>query len=128
GFRKYLAQKIEAARKDAAQFRTKGDGHFGELAEWWTRFFEQALHDFEDHNGDLIGAFKHFYDSGQIEIITCGATHGYFALLGTDSAIRAQVRIGRQTHERFFGRRPRGIWVPECAYRPAGKWKYPVRV
>jgi 1,4-alpha-glucan branching enzyme len=128
GFAKYLGQKIDAARKDAEQFRTKGDGHFGQLAEWWTRFFEQALSDFEGCNRDMIGAFKRYYESGQIEIITCGATHGYFALLGTDNAIRAQVRIGRQTHERFFGRRPRGIWIPECAYRPAGVWRYPVRV
>jgi 1,4-alpha-glucan branching enzyme len=128
GFSKYLQQKIDAARKDAQQFRAKGDGHFGQLAEWWTRFYERAQAEFDGHNGDLIAAFRHFYESGQIDIITCGATHGYFALLGTDSAIRAQVRVGRQTHERFFGRRPRGIWIPECAYRPAGEWRYPVAV
>src|SRR5205807_3680461 len=128
GFAKYLEQKIAAARKDAEQFRAKGNGHFGHLAEWWTRFYERAQAEFDGHNQDLISAFRHFYDTGQIEIITCGATHGYFALLGTDQAIRAQVRVGRQTHERFFGRRPRGIWIPECAYRPAGEWRYPVPV
>src|SRR5262249_38635663 len=69
-----------------------------------------------------------FYDSGAIEIITCGATHGYFALLGTDAAIHAQVAVGVRTHERYFGRKPNGIWVPECAYRPAGMWNYPVPV
>jgi 1,4-alpha-glucan branching enzyme len=24
-----------------------------------------------------------------------------------------------QSYRRFFGRAPRGIWLPECAYRPA---------
>lgn len=128
GFSKYLDQKITAARKDSDQFEKKGDEHFKHLARWWTRFYEQAREDFEAHNQDLVGGFRHFYETGQIEIITCGATHGYFALLGTDNAIRAQVRVGRQTHERFFGRRPRGIWLPECAYRPAGRWSYPVPV
>src|SRR5438067_3321491 len=127
GFSKYVQQKITAARKDAEQFRAKGNGHFGQLAEWWTRFYEHAQSEFDGHHQDLIAGFKRFYDSGQIEIITCGATHGYFALLGTDNAIRAQVRVGRQTHERFFGRKPRGIWIPECAYRPAGFWHYPVK-
>src|SRR5258707_609352 len=80
------------------------------------------------HGRDIIGRFRHHYESGAIEIITCGATHGYFALLGTDSSIRAQVRLGVETHKRFFGRQPRGIWLPECAYRPAGEWRYPVSV
>ncbi len=31
-----------------------------------------------------------------------------------------------ETHERFFGRKPRGIWLPECGYRPAGTWQFPV--
>jgi 1,4-alpha-glucan branching enzyme len=128
GFNKYLQQKIETARKDADQFSAKGNGHFARVAEFWSNFYEGAARDFNDtYNQDLIRAFKQYYDSGSIEIITCGATHGYFALLGTDAAIRAQVRTGRHTHERFFGRRPRGIWLPECAYRPAGMWQYPVQ-
>ena len=63
-----------------------------------------------------------------IEILTCGATHGYMPLLGTDESVRAQVRIAVSTHTRHLGKRPRGIWVPECGYRPAGFWEYPVAV
>jgi 1,4-alpha-glucan branching enzyme len=128
GFGKYLDQKIAAATKDEALFVGRGHAHFIHLAQFWRGFYQQARQDFQALNGDLIGGFKHFYDTGQIEIITCGATHGYFALLGTDASIRAQVRVGVQTHERFFGRKPKGIWLPECAYRPAGAWSYPVPV
>src|SRR5262249_44070484 len=30
-----------------------------------------------------------------------------------------------RTHERHFGRRPPGIWLPECAYRPRYAWTPP---
>jgi 1,4-alpha-glucan branching enzyme len=59
-------------------------------------------------------------------VITCGATHGYFPLLGTDESVQAQVKLGVATHVRHFGRSPRGIWLPECAYRPRYNWKSPV--
>jgi 1,4-alpha-glucan branching enzyme len=125
-FPKYLQQKIDAAQKDEQQFLAKGELHKASVAQFWQRFFSEAMGDFESLDRNIIAAFKHFYDIGSIEIITCGATHGYFALLGTDASIQAQVRVGVETHERFFGRRPRGIWLPECAYRPRGEWRYPV--
>jgi 1,4-alpha-glucan branching enzyme len=128
GFTGYLEQKIEAARRDAAEFVRKGDRHFVYLANFWERFFTQAQRDFEALGRDIVGGFRRFYESGAIEIITCAATHGYFPLLGTDASIRAQVRLGVATHKRFFGRKPRGIWLPECGYRPAGEWNFPVPV
>lgn len=127
-FPAYLLRKIEAARKDAPEFSAAGDHHAVRLAAWWERFYEQGLRQFEALGGNIIRGFQRFYDSGAIEIITCGATHGYFPLLGTDASVRAQVRIGVETHQRFFGRKPRGIWLPECGYRPAGIWRHPVPV
>jgi 1,4-alpha-glucan branching enzyme len=125
-FPKYLVRKIQAAHKDADEFNRTGDSHLADVSRFWLHFYEQALRHFDDLGNDIIRGFKHFYDSGAIEIITCGATHGYFPLLGTDSSIRAQVKTGIDTHQRFFGRKPRGIWLPECGYRPAGSWQFPV--
>ncbi len=127
-FPKYLQQKLGAARKDAEEFAAAGESHMVQVAEFWQHFYTESQRQFEGMNGDIVSCFKRFYDAGEIEIITCGATHGYFPLLGTDASIRAQVRMGVQTHQRFFGRKPRGIWLPECAYRPAGEWRFPVRV
>src|SRR5438270_8498406 len=125
-FPQYLLRKIESARKDAVDFGREGETHLLRVANFWEWFYEQALRHYEELGGDIIKGFRHFYDSGAIEIITCGATHGYFPLLGTDASIRAQVKTGVETHERFFGRKPRGIWLPECGYRPAGTWQLPV--
>jgi len=125
-FPKYLVRKIQAAHKDADEFNRAGDPHMADVARFWLHFYEKALRHFDELSNDIIRGFKHFYDSGAIEIITCGATHGYFPLLGTDSSIRAQVKTGIETHQRFFGKKPRGIWLPECGYRPAGSWQFPV--
>jgi 1,4-alpha-glucan branching enzyme len=126
-FPKYLLRKIQAAHKDADDFTLQNDPHMVNVSRFWLHFYEQALRQFDELGSNIIRGFQHFYDSGAIEIITCGATHGYFPLLGTDSSIHAQVKTGVETHERFFGRKPRGIWLPECGYRPAGTWQFPVQ-
>ena len=36
----------------------------------------------------------------------------------TRNAVRAQIEIGCREFERHFGRRPQGIWLPECGYAP----------
>src|SRR5215469_4962249 len=127
-FPKYMSRKIEAARKDAEEFGRQGDSHFVKVAQFWEKFYEQGLRQFDALSGDIIKGFRYFYESGAIEIITCGATHGYFPLLGTDESIRAQVKTGVETHLRFFGKKPRGIWLPECGYRPTGCWQFPVAI
>ena len=125
-FPKYLLRKVKAAHKDAEDFGLQGEQHMVQVARFWQHFYEQALRQFDDLSSDIIRGFRHFYESGAIEIITCGATHGYFPLLGTDASIRAQVKTGVETHERYFDQKPKGIWLPECGYRPAGAWEFPV--
>ena len=34
------------------------------------------------------------------------------------NAMRAQINVAVQHYEKHFGRKPRGIWLPECAYEP----------
>lgn len=97
-----------------------GDSHLYFLAGWYKEWYSDVKRAFNERfNRDIIGAFKRLQDEGYIEIITCAATHGYLPLLGRDSAINAQIKVGIQSYERLFGRKPTGIWLPECAYRPA---------
>ncbi len=125
-FPNYLDRKIVAAREDEAFFIQSGETHLAETARFWHRFFSQALEDFLAYDRNIIAGFCHFNDTGLINIITCGATHGYMPLLGTDESVRAQIRTAVDTHIRHIGKHPRGIWAPECGYRPAGFWNYPV--
>ena len=125
-FPRYIDRKIVAAREDEAYFSSMGEHGYAETARFWQRFFVDSLDQFQYLNGDIISSFRHFNDRGLLEIITCGATHGYMPLLGTDESLRAQVRMAVKTHERHIGQHPKGIWAPECGYRPSGFWNYPV--
>ena len=123
---KYLQRKIDAAVADEKFFVASGDLHLAETARHWIEYFDRAQTDFASFSQDIIKAFRHFNDTGAIEIITCAATHGYFPLLGTDESLFAQVKTGAATHRKHLGKQPRGIWAPECGYRPAGLWQAPV--
>ncbi|HZL29268.1 MAG TPA: 1,4-alpha-glucan branching protein domain-containing protein [Acidobacteriaceae bacterium] len=125
-FPKYVERKIISAREDEAFFTSTGEQHFADTARFWHKFFSDTLSDFNALECDIVSGFRHFNDAGLIEIITCGATHGYMPLLGTDESVRAQVRTAVDVHIRHIGKHPRGIWAPECGYRPAGFWDYPV--
>lgn len=127
GFEDYCKAKIEAAIEDQKRFEREGPLWMQGLAAMWERQYKRALHQFQyKWNRSIVGAFKFFQDHGSIEIITSGATHGYQPLLGTDESCRAQIRLGVQNYEKHYGRKPKGIWLPECAFRPRYDWKSPV--
>lgn len=113
---KYLKKHIELCTKEVK--RTAYDHRLNELSKYYLERYSHDLHVFKDiYNCNIINGFKHFQDIGVLEIITCGATHGYFPILYVnEKTIRAQIAVGVQTYEKYFGRHPRGIWLPECGY------------
>ncbi len=118
----YLDEKIASASADIARFEklTPPDLHMAYLARWYTGWFEDVKRSVDTRFGrDLIGAFRRLQDAGRIEITTSAATHGYLPLLSRDSSIYGQIKTGVEAYRHHFGRAPRGIWLPECAYRPA---------
>ncbi len=67
----------------------------------------------------LVQVFQEYERTGNLELITCAGTHGFLPLLNSEpGTVRAQVLTAVQEHERIFGRRPKGMWVPECAFYP----------
>ena len=91
-----------------------------DLAVFYHHWYGNVLGSFEDrYKRDLLGAFKGLQDRGRIEIATSAATHGYLPLLARDSSIYGQIKTGVDAYKRHFGRDPKAIWLPECAYRPA---------
>lgn len=67
--------------------------------------------------GDLLPRFRRLQEQGVLDLITCGATHGYLPLLrDSPEAVRAQLLTAVREHQRLLGQRPLGIWLPECAY------------
>ncbi len=122
-FETYLAQRITAAEHDVAHFSSAedtADPHLHYLAGWYRDWYCGVRDAFiGQFSRDILGAFRLLQDEGFVEILTSAATHAYLPLLANDSSIRAQLRLGINSYQRHFGRLPRGIWLPECAYRPA---------
>lgn len=114
----YLKKHIELAKKEVK--RTVYDARLNELSQYYVDKYSKDLFMFRDlFSCNLIEAFKHFQDIGVLEIITCGATHGYFPILYVnEKTVKAQIAVGVQTYKKYFGRQPRGIWLPECGYVP----------
>ncbi len=89
-----------------------------ELAEFYRRSYRALREVFLLRFGsDVAAAFADLAATGNIEILTSAATHGYLPLLDAAS-IRAQLAVGRNATRRLTGVEPTGIWLPECAYRP----------
>ncbi|HOX28419.1 MAG TPA: DUF1957 domain-containing protein [bacterium] len=125
-FAKYCEEKIESSRQDKKNFE-KHNAHMAYLATRWEAFYMNTLDRFTNrYRKDIIGAFRELQDAGHIEMMTCGATHAYFPAACEDTSIQAQVRTAVETHTENFGRPPRGLWLPECGYRPACRWAPPV--
>lgn len=116
----YLDDKIRRAGDDVERFEKAGEGHLAHLARFFNHRYEGLLDSYRERFGrSLVGVLKEFQDEGFLEVATSAATHGYLPLLRRDSSIYGQIRVGVETYERHFGKRPRSIWLPECGYRPA---------
>jgi 1,4-alpha-glucan branching enzyme len=111
----HLDERIELAEKEI--HRTLWEKRFHELAGFYHERFTAIRHFYQGCNRDLVAAFRRFQDSGHLEIITSAATHALLPLLANHPpSVRAQIFVARDHYIGCFGREPRGIWLPECAY------------
>jgi 1,4-alpha-glucan branching enzyme len=123
GFLAYVTDQSHRAESDRQAFSREENIHAARLASAWSDFYGRAKTDFvQAYDEDLIGAFRRLQDRNRIEIIASAATHGYLPLLGRDESIGAQLAVGIAGYRHRFGRKPRGMWLPECAYRPGSSW------
>jgi len=116
---RHLEKLIELAGKEIE--RTRWHPEFNSLALMYYHRFNRARQVFcDEYKMNLTSAFKKFYDLGVLEIITCGATHGFLPLMEVERriSVRAQVKVGVDMHRKIFGKTPVGIWLPECGYNP----------
>ncbi|MBI1798741.1 MAG: DUF1957 domain-containing protein [Candidatus Eisenbacteria bacterium] len=121
--RAWLERRRTAAAADREQFQRAGVPHSAMLAARWERAHRHALEDLFGSSGtNLVRRFAELEQSGAIEIITSAATHACLPLLESDASVERQLSVARRTHRRHFGHEPRGIWLPECAWRSGGPW------
>ncbi len=116
---RHLDNLLDLSEKEMERTRKK-EPQIHELAVMYNHIFTSCRKTFVDrYGGNILQGFKEVQDAGHLEIITCGATHGFLPLMQHQpSSVRAQIRTAAGDYERHFGRRPQGIWLPECGYYP----------
>ncbi len=123
GFIQYMQTRLASVEEDVARYpnpKVPHSEHLAFLADWYEEHYSKILdHFLHKYDKNLVQAFKVLQDEGCVEITTSAATHGFLPLLGTDESIQAQIKTGVEAYKKHFGRAPKGIWLPECAYRPA---------
>ena len=100
-YRKHITLLIDLSEREIN--RTARQPQFARLARMYRDAFTQARDTFNRYGGNLVTAFKKFQDIGKLEIITCGATHGYMPLLSQDTSCQAMIKQAVQSYENFFG-------------------------
>ena len=114
----YVDDQIRRAELDAWDFGVAGDTARQALAEFYRGSYTRSKHAFVHRFAtDIVRAFADLARTGEVEILTSAATHGYLPLLDGRS-IEAQLSVGASSTARLTGLEPTGIWLPECAYRP----------
>src|SRR5205814_36830 len=66
---------------------------YQETARMYMQKFQKARELFEASHGRLLSRFKALQDAGYLEILTCGATHGYLPLMIHEQSRQAQIRV-----------------------------------
>ncbi|ACL70349.1 glycoside hydrolase family 57 protein [Halothermothrix orenii] len=113
----HLENLIELSEKEIE--RNSNTPRVKKLAEMYNYLFKEARYVFhEKYKNNILKGFKKFQELNRLEIITSAATHGYLPLILTEKAVNAQVATGINTYERIFGQKPKGFWLPECAFKP----------
>ena len=117
-YTRHLENLIALAEKEIDRTRREAT-EFADVARMYHENLTSSLELWnERYKRNLINAFRELQDEGVFEIITCGATHGFLPLISTEEARRAQIEVAVANYRKHFGRQPRGIWLPECAYEP----------
>src|SRR5688572_22664579 len=117
-YHRYLERLVALAEREIERTR-QHDPRFTDLARIYLHDLTRIRRVFRDQYGsDLVRAFRAHRDTGRLEIITCGATHGFLPLMGVPQAVRAQIQVAARHYRATLHADPLGIWLPECGYMP----------
>jgi 1,4-alpha-glucan branching enzyme len=116
----WMEQWLARIKRNLARWEAAGEAHHSYLARFYLDWGQGALRSFVERFGrNLVAALRELCDDGILEPLAGPATHAYLPLLSRAESIQAQINVGLFSCTRHLGRRPRGLWLPECGYGPA---------
>jgi 1,4-alpha-glucan branching enzyme len=115
---KHIERLLDLAEKEKK--RTENEPAFNRLALMYYDKFKQNYEDFTVlYKKNILTGMKYFQQKGYVELITSSATHSFLPHLENyPRNVKAQLSCAVHSHEKAFGVKPMGIWLPECGYYP----------
>ena len=94
---------------------------YGHLAEFWLERFTKIRAFYLEIERDIPKAFIQYVKedgTGRISLLASTASHGFSPLLSSTQSFEQQLEEGLNVYEQLVGFRPKGLWLPECAFLP----------
>ncbi len=116
-FSEHLKRQLELIEKEVVR-------NAGTDLESLSRFYlsrQQTLIDLWENriHRNLLAEFLELEKTHKLNLLTCVGTHPFLPAYQSDPAsIRMQLDVTVRCFERAFGRKPMGVWLPECGYFP----------
>jgi 1,4-alpha-glucan branching enzyme len=115
-FSRHLHKQLELLERE--KVRLQNDSEFMEVVNFYYRRQIALINTWERDCGcEIIPALKRLEQIGKINLLTCVGTHPFLPAYQNDvEAIRLQLKITVRAFEDAFGKKPCGLWLPECGY------------
>jgi 1,4-alpha-glucan branching enzyme len=115
-FSAHLHKQLELIEREKVRFQ--GNSELMEVVDFYYRRQLALINTWERDCGcEIIPALKRLEQIGKINLLTCVGTHPFLPAYQNDiEAIRLQLKITVRAFEEAFGKKPRGLWLPECGY------------
>ena len=115
-FSRHLHKQLELLERE--KIRLQNDSEKMEVVNFYYRRQIALINTWErDCNCEIVPALKRLEQIGKINLLTCVGTHPFLPAYQNDvEAIRLQLKITVRAFEEAFGKKPRGLWLPECGY------------
>ncbi|MDT8861735.1 DUF1957 domain-containing protein [Alkalihalobacillus sp. MEB130] len=88
------------------------------LVNFYTDRYQKIKKTFIDLNKNVLYGYRDLFEKGIIKCITSSATHAFLPYVKTKAAIRSQIVEAIRCFQQHFGTKPKGFWLPECAFAP----------
>lgn len=114
-FTEYLHRQMDLIQKE---FVRLADSEYFEVVKFYQRRQIALIDTWENYcHEEIIPALKDLEAVGKLNILTCVGTHPFLPAYQSDhKAIRLQLGVTVRAFEEAFGRKPTGLWLPECGY------------
>ena len=115
-FSRHLHKQLELLERE--KIRLQNDSEKMEVVNFYYRRQIALINTWErDCSCEIVPALKRLEQIGKINLLTCVGTHPFLPAYQNDvEAIRLQLKITVRAFEDAFGKKPRGLWLPECGY------------